>query len=318
MQIGFKLSAEDFGPMENVRLAVRAEEAGFDFVEMSDHFLPWHEAQEHSPFTWSVLGAIANETERIDLATGVTCPTMRYHPAIVAQAAATMALLSDGRFTLGLGSGERLNEHILGLDWPAVPRRLAMLREALEIIRMLWSGGYHSFEGDYLALESARILDLPDTPPPLALAVSGPESVEIAKEYADGIFAVSPESALVEQFSEAQPNGPKYAEVGLSWAPTEDAAVESAFQSGRFSLLGTKAMTELPLPADFDEASTTVRLDDVRETVGCGPDPDRHMAAIRPYLDAGFDHIVLHDFGPDPDGFFEFFTHELRPRLIAG
>jgi alkanesulfonate monooxygenase SsuD/methylene tetrahydromethanopterin reductase-like flavin-dependent oxidoreductase (luciferase family) len=188
MQIGYKLASEGFGPNELIRQAVRAEEAGFDFVEMSDHFHPWLDAQGHSPFTWTVLGAIAARTERIGLATGVTCPTVRYHPAIIAQAAATLALVSQDRFTLGVGAGERLNEHIVGQGFPAVHDRHARLREALEIIRLLWSGGYHSYDGRHLRLEDARVFDLPERLPLIAVACSGPVSARIAAELGDGLF----------------------------------------------------------------------------------------------------------------------------------
>jgi G6PDH family F420-dependent oxidoreductase len=176
VRIGYKLFAEVFSPQELVAQAVRAEEAGFDFVEISDHYHPWLFSHDHSGFAWSILGTIAAGTKRIELATGVTCPFLRYHPAIVAQAAATTALLCDGRFTLGVGAGERLNEHVVGRGWPAAGVRHEMLREALEIIRLLWSGGYRSYRGRHLTLEDARVFDLPDTPPRIAVAAGGSPS----------------------------------------------------------------------------------------------------------------------------------------------
>jgi G6PDH family F420-dependent oxidoreductase len=179
VKIGYKLFAEAFPPQELVAQAVRAEEAGFDFVEISDHYHPWLFSHDHSGFAWSVLGAIAARTGRIELATGVTCPFLRYHPAIVAQAAATTAVLSDGRFTLGVGAGERLNEHVVGRGWPAASVRHELLREALEIIRLLWSGGYQSYQGRHLTLEDARVFDLPDTPPRIAVAIGGPEAAQV-------------------------------------------------------------------------------------------------------------------------------------------
>src|SRR5690606_6377281 len=190
MRIGFKLMAEQYGPRELVRQAVRAEEVGFDFVEISDHFHPWLHDQGHSPFAWVVLSAIAERTERIRIGTGVTCPILRYHPAVIAQASATIALLSKGRHFLGIGAGERLNEHVVGDGWPAVSQRHAMLREALEIIRLLWSGGYHSYDGEYLALEDARVFDLPETPPELIVALSGKSSASVAADLGDGMFAI--------------------------------------------------------------------------------------------------------------------------------
>lgn len=218
MQIGYKLATEAFAPTQIVQQAVLAEQAGFDFVEMSDHYHPWLESQGHSGYTWSMLGAMAARTERIGLVTGVTCPSFRYHPAIVAQAAATVALLSDGRFTLGVGAGERLNEHVVGGGWPSVSRRHQIFREALEIIRLLWRGGYQSYDGRFLQLEDAQVFDLPDTPPVMAVAISGPKSLAIACELGDGLFATEPKGALVQTFREAKPDGPRYCEVPLACA----------------------------------------------------------------------------------------------------
>lgn len=204
MQIGYKLAAESFGPKELVRQAVLAEQAGFDFVEMSDHYHPWLDAQGHSPFVWTVLGTIAAKTEHIGLATGVTCPTVRYHPAVVAQAAATLALVSDGRFTLGVGSGERLNEHVTGEGFPnSVSERHARLREALEIIRLLWSGGYRSYDGRYLKLDDARVFDLPPELPDIVVAAGGPAAARIAAELGDGLFATEPKGETVEAYRSA-------------------------------------------------------------------------------------------------------------------
>jgi len=315
MQFGYKLATEGFSPAELVRQAVRAEEAGFDFVEMSDHFHPWLETQGHSGFTWSMLGAIAAKTERIGLATGVTCPTMRYHPAIVAQAAATMALLSDGRFTLGVGAGERLNEHVVGLGWPGVRTRHAMLREALEIIRLLWEGGYRSYDGEYLQLEDARIFDLPDTPPPIAVAAGGPASVRIAAELGDALFATEPKAELVETYEQHGGTGPRYAEVSLAYARTPEEGARAALKTNRWALTGWPVMSELPNPASFDATSRTVREEDVLAQFACGPEPQRHLEAIEAFTSAGFDRIVLMDAGPDPEGFIDFFAEELRPRL---
>ena len=208
MQYGYKLSSEGFGPKELVRQAVLAEASGFDFVEISDHYHPWLDSQGHSPFAWTVLGAIAASTDSVGLATGVTCPTVRYHPAIVAQAAATLALVSDGRFTLGVGSGERLNEHVVGAGFPAVTERQAMLREALEIIRLLWQGGYQSYRGEYLDLEDARVFDLPDELPVIAVAAGGPDAAELAAELGDGMFGTEPKPELFEAYRGAGGDGP--------------------------------------------------------------------------------------------------------------
>ncbi|MEU4400849.1 TIGR03557 family F420-dependent LLM class oxidoreductase [Micromonospora orduensis] len=317
MQIGYKLASEGFGPQEIIRQAVLAEQAGFDFVEMSDHFHPWLDAQGHSSFTWSVLGAIAAKTSNLRLATGVTCPTVRYHPAIIAQAAATMALISDGRFTLGVGAGERLNEHVVGQGFPSVRGRHERLREALEIIRLLWQGGYQSYEGRHLHLEDARVFDLPDTPPVIAVAASGEESARLAAELGDGIFATEPESSIVEHYHRAGGSGPRYAEVPLAWATDEQQAVQAVLGTSRWMVTGWKVMSELPNPVNFEAASAHVEEKHIRELFAVGPDPEPHLAKVRSYVEAGFDHIVLQNAGPDPDGFLDFFANDLSGRLRA-
>lgn len=317
MQIGFKLAAEAFGPNELVRQAVRAEAAGFDFVEMSDHFHPWLDNQGHSPFVWTVLGTMAARTERIGLATGVTCPIIRYHPAIVAQAAATTALVSDGRFTLGIGSGERLNEHIVGREFPPIRVRQAMLREALEIIRLLWQGGYRSYDGRYLSLSDARVFDLPDTLPEIAVAAGGPEAAAIAAELGDGLFATEPKPELVQAYRLAGGSGPRYAEVGVAFAENERDGAAAALSTNRWSVGGWKVLSELPNPANFAAATTTVREDDMLESFVCGNDPKRYVEAVREYTDAGFDRVVLMNAGPDMDAFLDFYAGELDPLLRA-
>ncbi|MFF5103327.1 TIGR03557 family F420-dependent LLM class oxidoreductase [Streptomyces sp. NPDC000134] len=316
MEIGYKLASEAFGPEELVRQAVRAEAAGFDFVEMSDHFHPWLDVQGHSSFTWTVLGAIAARTERIGLVTGVTCPTVRYHPAIIAQAAATLALVSGGRFVLGVGSGERLNEHVVGPGFPETVRgRHELLREALEIIRLLWSGGYHSYEGKHLKLADARVFDLPERLPLIAVAASGPKSAAVAAELGDGLFATEDKASIVRHYRDAGGSGPGYAEVPMAWAQDERSAAEEVLRTSRWALTGWKVMSELPNPANFEAATTTVRLEDVLGKFACGPDPDRYLAAAQRYADAGFDRLVMQNAGPDPDGFIDFYQRELAEPL---
>ncbi|MGY1784731.1 TIGR03557 family F420-dependent LLM class oxidoreductase [Geodermatophilus sp. SYSU D00698] len=305
MQVGLKLATEAFPPGEVVRQTVRAEEAGFDFVEMSDHYHPWLDVQGHSGFTWSMLGAMAARTERIGLVTGVTCPIIRYHPAVIAQAAATVQILAEGRFTLGIGAGERLNEHVVGTGWPAVHVRHEMLREALQIIRQLWQGGYQTFEGRYLQLEDARVFDLPDELPVIAVASGGHNASELAAQYGDGLFATEPREDLVGAFRDAGGKGPLYAEVPMAWAQDEQSAVEEALKTSRWALTGWKVMSELPNPVNFDAASQTVREDDIRGQFSVGPDPEKHLQQAQPYVDAGFDHLVLQNVGPDPDGFID-------------
>jgi G6PDH family F420-dependent oxidoreductase len=317
MQIGYKLATEGFSPKELIRQAVLAEQAGFDFVEMSDHYHPWVEAQGHSAFTWSLLAVIAAKTEQIGLATGVTCPSMRYHPAIIAQAAATMALLSDGRFTLGVGAGERLNEHVTGEGFPARRVRHERFCEALEIIRLLWQGGYRSYDGKHLQLEDARVFDLPEELPLIAVAASGPESARIAAELGDGLFAVEPDGALVGSWRGLGGHGPAYGEMPLAWAQDEESAVQAVLEKNSFALSGWKVMSELPNPVNFEAVTATVTPDQVREAFACGPDPKRHLDVARQYADAGFDHLVAMNAGPDPDGFMDFFARELAAPLRA-
>ncbi|MEU2546842.1 TIGR03557 family F420-dependent LLM class oxidoreductase [Streptomyces roseolus] len=316
MEIGYKLASEAYGPQELVRQAVRAEAAGFDFVEMSDHYHPWLDVQGHSSFTWTVLGAIAARTERVALVTGVTCPTIRYHPAIIAQAAATLALVSDGRFVLGVGSGERLNEHVVGRGFPdTVRERHELLREALEIIRLLWRGGYRSYDGKHLRLSDARVFDLPEELPLIAVAASGPRSARLAAELGDGLFATEDKASIVRDYREAGGSGPGYAEVPLAWAPDERTAAREVLRTSRWALTGWKVMSELPNPVNFDAATATVREEDVLEKFACGPDPERCLAAAQRYVDAGFDRLVLQNAGPDPDGFIDFYRSELEQPL---
>lgn len=316
MEIGYKLASEAFGPDELIRQAIAAEAAGFDFVEMSDHFHPWLDVQGHSCFTWTVLGAIAARTERIQLVTGVTCPTIRYHPAIIAQAAATLALVSGGRFVLGVGSGERLNEHVVGLGFPdSVHVRHEMLREALDIIRLLWQGGYRSYEGKHLRLEDARVFDLPPELPKIAVAASGRNSARIAAELGDCLFVNEQKPEILRHYRDAGGTGPGYAEVPLAWAPDERSGAQAALETSRWALTGWKVMSELPNPVNFDAATTTVREEDMLAKFACGPDLNRHLQVAQEFVDAGYDRLVMQNAGPDPDGFLDFYQRELDTPL---
>jgi G6PDH family F420-dependent oxidoreductase len=314
VQIGYKVATEAFDPKQVVEQTKLAERAGFDFVELSDHYHPWLESQGHSGFTWSMLGSMAAATSRIGLATGVTCPSFRYHPAIIAQAAATVQILSDNRFTLGVGAGERLNEHIVG-DFPSVRKRHERFREALEIINLLWEGGYQSYDGIYFELDDARVFDLPDQLPVIAVASGGSEASTIAAELGSGLFATEPKTSIVEAYEQAGGDGPKYAEVPMAWAPDEDTAVKAVLETSRWAVTGWKVMSELPNPVNFEAASATVRPDDITKQFAVGPDVERYVQHVQQYVDAGFDHIVLQNAGPDPEGFVDFFTRELADRL---
>jgi G6PDH family F420-dependent oxidoreductase len=317
MQIGYKLFAEDVAPKELIRRAVEAERAGFDFVEISDHFHPWLPEHEHSSFAWVILSAIAARTETLRMATGVTCPSIRYHPAIVAQAAATLQIVSDGRFTLGVGAGERLSERIVGQGWPEVGDRHQRLRESLEIIRLLWSGGSHSYRGEHLRLTDARVYDLPETLPEIVVAAGGPQAASLAAELGDGIFSTDPDADLVEAWTAAGGSGPRYAEVPTAFAPDARSGAESAHRRFRFGALGWKVLAELPDPTAFDQATASVTVDAMEESFACGPDVARHAEVFGEFRDAGFDHLALMDASEDPDAFFRFFADELGPRLRA-
>jgi G6PDH family F420-dependent oxidoreductase len=315
-QFGYKLMSEEHGPRALVTNAARAEAAGFDFVSVSDHYHPWVEAQGHSPFAWSVLGAIAQVTSTVKITTGLTCPIIRYHPAIIAQAAATIAVLSDQRFTLALGAGERLNEHITGAVWPSVPERHEMLAEAIDIIRLLWSGDVCTHIGSYFEIDHARLYDLPDAPIPIVLGVSGDESVKLAADMADGIMATEAKAALTEGFrSRIDHAAPCYTEVALAFAPSEEEGLKIAQERFAFSALGWAVNSELPTPHSFEAATKFIRPDDLAETIAAGPDVEKHVAAVKKYVDAGFDHICLVGIGPDQEGFIDFFESKLRPAL---
>jgi G6PDH family F420-dependent oxidoreductase len=312
---GYKLMSEEHGPTDLVRNASRAEEAGFDFVAISDHFHPWLSSQGHSPAAWTVLGAIAARTQRVGLVTAVTCPTIRYHPATIAQSAATLAILSNGRFTLGLGSGENLNEHVVGQGWPSPHERQDMLFEAVDLIQKLWEGEDVTEDSLHFSIDRAKLWDVPKTAPTIAVAAGGPRAARLAGEKNLGLFATEPKNELVKEWKEAGGKGPRYAEVGLCYARDEADAVRIAKERMSFSLLGWKVMPELPTTESFEAAVGVVHDEDVAKQVACGPDPEKHVAAVKKYVDAGFDHIVLLGAGPDQESFLSFFQKELKPRL---
>ena len=294
------MMCEQTGPKQLVRDVALAEKAGFDFAVISDHYFPWLESQGHSPYAWSVLGAAAQATSRIPLMTYVTCPIRRYHPAVVAQKAATMQLLSDGRFTLGLGAGENLNEHIVGGQWPIAAVRHEMLEEAVEIIRALWAGDDVTYRGRHFNVESARIWDLPPTAPPIGIAVSDRASCHLAGRHADAMIAVQPERELGEMFDAAGGSGkPRIGQIALAYDPDAQVAVKRALEQFRWFTGGWRVNAELPLPASFDQASKTVRDDDVTAQMPCGPDVERHVAGVREFEAVGFTHVALVQVGAD-------------------
>jgi coenzyme F420-dependent glucose-6-phosphate dehydrogenase len=315
-EYGYALSSEEHGPRELVENARRAEEAGFEFAMISDHFHPWTDAQGQSPFVWSVIGGIARETERIRLGTGVTCPTIRIHPAIIAHAAATSAAMMDGRFFLGLGTGENLNEHVVGEGWPAPDERLAMLDEAIEVMRLLWQGGEQTHRGDFYDVEQARLYTLPAEPVEIAVAAAKPRAAELAGRLADAFINTSPDSEIISTFENSGGKGkPKYGQITMCWAASEEEGAKAACEIWPNAALGGDLGYELPRPAHFEQATEDVTPEDIAEAIPCGPDPDRYLEDSREYEQAGYTHIYFHQIGHDQEGFFRFWREELEPKL---
>jgi G6PDH family F420-dependent oxidoreductase len=316
IKLGYKLMSEEHGPADLVRNARRAEQAGFDFAAISDHYFPWLEEQGHSPFAWSVLGAVAQAT-KLPLMTSVTCPIMRYHPAIVAQAAATMGLLAAGGFTLGLGAGERLNEHVVGQSWPGVVERHERLAEALDIIQGLLAGGMTAYRGQHFRLDHARLFDRPRRKPAVVLAAGGPEGARLAGEKADGMMVTDSDQELFRAYRKGGGKGPRYAEVSMCCAASADKARQTAHRYFRWALSGWPVQAELPHDEAFTAASKHVSVEAVAEEISCGPSADKHLEAIDDYVRLGCDHIILTQIGPDQDFFFDLFKRKLAPALRA-
>lgn len=316
VKIGYTLSSEEHGPRELVAYAQAAEEAGFDFAMISDHFHPWVDAQGHAPFAWGVLGAVAQVTSRIRVGTAVTCPLIRYHPALVAQMAATAAVQFEGRFFLGLGSGENLNEHVLGDPWPPYGVRREMLAEAAEIIRELWQGRLTSHYGAHYVVENARIYTLPEQAPEIYLAASGPEAATLAGQIGDGLVGTAPKAELVDTFRRAGGGDkPRYGQVTLAWGHDQESAKQMLSRQWPTAGIPGDSQQELPLPQHFEQLASLVTADTLAERVPCGPDTQRHLDHIRRYVDAGYDHLLLHQIGPEQEGFIRFVREELGPQL---
>jgi G6PDH family F420-dependent oxidoreductase len=314
MKIGYHLSSEEMPPADMVRWGRAAEELDFSGIAISDHFHPWTSRQGQSPFVWSVLGALASTT-RLRLGTSVTCPTVRIHPAIVAQAAATTASMAPGRFFLGVGSGEALNEHILGDRWPETDVRLAMLREAVEVMRALWTGDQVSHHGEHYTVENAQLYTCPDESPPVIVSGFGPKAATLAAEIGDGYFGTSPESDLLETYDGAGGSGTKMALMKVCWGEDEQQARELAHELWPTIGVPGELSQELPMPAHFEQASERVSVDDVADVVSCGPDPKPYLESLGQYEDAGYDEVFVHQIGPDQHGFFDFWRREIAPAL---
>ncbi|HEX2064015.1 MAG TPA: TIGR03557 family F420-dependent LLM class oxidoreductase [Acidimicrobiales bacterium] len=312
---GYALSCEEHAAPDLIRNARRAEELGFSYLSVSDHYHPWIDAQGHSPFVWSVVGAIAAATERVDVGIGVTCPIIRIHPAVVAQAAATSATLLPGRFFLGVGTGEALNEHVLGDRWPPPDIRLEMLEEAVEVMRRLWEGGTVDHHGRYYTVENARLYDVPDQPVPVIFSGFGPQSVELAGRIGDGYWGTGPQEELISAYEQAGGKGPRYGQVSLCWAEDEATARRTAHRQWPNMGIKGQLAQDLPTPTHFEQAASMVREDDVASTIPCGPDASAVIKSIRQYEEAGYTHLHLHQVGDDQEGFFRFWQEELAPEL---
>jgi G6PDH family F420-dependent oxidoreductase len=308
---------EQSDPRDLVRDAVRAETAGFDFEVMSDHYSPWLDSQGHAPNAWATLGAVAQATDIVDLMSYVTCPTMRYHPVIVAQQAATMGLLSEGRFTLGLGAGENLNEHVVGKGWQPANVRHEMLAEAVVIVTELFGGGYVNFTGSHFHVDSAKLWDVSQPPPAIGIAVSGAQSCELAGRAAAAMIAVEPDAELGAMFDAAGGVGkPRIGQVPISWDPSPEAALDRAYDQFRWFGGGWKVNSELPGTAGFAAASQFVRKDDIADSISCGPDVKKHLKSVQQYIDAGFTHVAVVQIGGDTQPeFLQWAEQEFLPEL---
>jgi G6PDH family F420-dependent oxidoreductase len=314
MKIGYFLACEEFGPAELLRQARLAEEAGFDGLWISDHYHPWVDAQGESPFVWSMIGALA-QTTKLPVATAVTCPTVRIHPAVIAQAAATSQVLLDGRFTFGVGSGEALNEHVVGKRWPEVDERLEMLEEAIDIIRALWTGEQVSRRTRHYRVENARIYTTPDTPPPIYVSGFGPKSIALAVRIGDGYATTSPGLAIA--YREAGGKGPIQAGTKVCYGQDKAEAVRTVRRIWPNEAIPGELSQVLPTPAHFEQASQLVTDEIIAESVPCGPDLDEHVAALREYAEAGVDELYVQQIGDGHEAFFDVYARDVLPRLQA-
>jgi G6PDH family F420-dependent oxidoreductase len=315
VELGYTLSSEEHPPNDLVGYAARAEDVGFDFLSISDHFHPWTSRQGESGFVWSTLGGVAHATDDVPVGVGVVCPIMRYHPAVVAQAGASVASMFDGRFFLGVGTGELLNEHVVGEHWPEHAVRLEMLEEAIEIIRRLWAGGQRSYRGEHFTVENARLFTLPDERPPVVVSAYGESAARLAAEAGDGLWSVGPQD-VVRTWEEFGGEGPRYTQLSVCYAEDEQEAVETAHEWWPNTALPGELSSQLPTTAHFEQACEMVSEEDVAASgVVTSPDPDDHVDAVREAVETGYDHVYVHQIGPDQESFFEFYEDEVLPAV---
>jgi G6PDH family F420-dependent oxidoreductase len=310
--VGYTLSSEEHGPTGLVEIAASAESAGFEYALISDHYHPWTTKQGNSPFVWSTLGGVATATDSLRVGTGVTCPTVRIHPAIIAQATATTAAMFDGRFFLGVGTGESLNEHILGDHWPPYERRMELLSEAVEIIRKLWSGEQVTHNGDHYTVENARLFTLPEEDPPIYVAAGGESSAVAASDFGDGLVSTAPDEEIVERYQE-DGDGPRYGQMTVCYAESESTARETAYEWWPNTAIPGELGQLLPTPEHFEQATKLVSKDDVAEQIVTGPEPNDHIEKIQTFADAGFDHVYIHQIGPQQGSCIEFYESDVLP-----
>ena len=315
---GYTLSSEERSPRELVNYARQGEEAGFDFLSVSDHFHPWINAQGHSPFVWSVLGAIAVNTESIAVGTGVTCPIMRIHPAVVAHAAATTSLLFDGRFFLGVGTGEALNEHVVGQRWPTPSTRRAMLEEAVDVMRQLFTGDVVDHQGEFYEVENARLFDPPASEIPIIVSGFGPEAAALAGRIGDGFWGNAPDADLIGSFESSGGRGPRYAQISLCWAEDAEDARRTVYEIWPTGAVPGQLSQDLPTWTHFEQAVELVTEADATKTTPCGPDIASELVeSVQKFIRAGYDHVYFHQIGPDQSGFLRFWESELADTLAS-
>jgi coenzyme F420-dependent glucose-6-phosphate dehydrogenase len=315
LRLGMTLSSEEHDPRRLVDLAELAERSGFDFVSISDHFHPWLDEQGHSPFVWSVLGAIAERTERIGVAVGVTCPTTRIHPVILAHATATVGNLLPGRFSWGVGSGEALNEHITGVRWPPAPQRLEQLEEAIDVVRKLWSGDTVDHRGTYYCVEDARIYDPPPEPIPVIVSAFGPVATEVAARIGDGLWTSGTAGDAVTRWKSAGGSGPVYSQLTFCWGADRDKAIEEAHRIWRNTGVPGQLSQDLPTPKHFEQATSIVTPEMVAESIVCGPDTSAIVEEAKRLIDGGVDHLYFHQIGADQEEFCEVWRRDIEPAL---
>src|SRR3954453_8386683 len=315
-KIGYSLSSEEDGGKDLVRFGAAGVEHGFTDIIVSDHYHPWNDEQGNSPFVWSVIGGLSQVTSRTKVVTAVTCPTIRIHPAVIAQAAATSAVMLPGRFEFGVGSGEALNEHIFGDAWPSTDVRLEMLEEAIEVIRLLWEGGVKDHEGKHYWVENARIYTLPDEPPPILISGFGPKATRLAGSIGDGYVNVAPDAELLNLFRSSGGNDkPAHGAFKVCYGEDEAEARKTAHRLWPNEALPGELPAVLPTPAHFEQAAELVTEEMVAGVIPCGPDPEPHREMIRQYIDAGYDEVYVQQIGPNQRAFFEFYEEEILPEF---